>query len=84
MNAEGIELRRVFAERFRGRRVSLGLTQAQLAKRLHVEVQNVGRWESGIRVPGTENIILMSRVLECSTDYLLGVSDHPYTIQAGV
>lgn len=84
MNAEGIELRRVFAERFKRRRLAMGLSQGELAKKLHVEVQNVGRWESGIRVPGTENIILMSRVLECSTDYLLGVSDSPYTIQAGV
>lgn len=74
MNAEGIELRQVFAKRFKTRRLAMGLSQGQLAKQLHVEVQNVGRWESGIRVPGTENIILMASVLQCSTDYLLGCS----------
>lgn len=48
-----------------------GYTQESLAELLNVSRQAVAKWEANIAVPETEKIILLSRVLNVSTDILL-------------
>ena len=47
------------------------LTQEQLAEILNVSRQSVSRWEMDLTFPETEKLIKLSRILECSIDFLL-------------
>ncbi|HEY8348416.1 MAG TPA: helix-turn-helix domain-containing protein [Clostridia bacterium] len=51
-----------------------GLTQEQMAEILEVSRQSVSRWEIDMAFPETEKLIKLSRLLECSIDYLLNES----------
>lgn len=51
------------------------IKQKELAKEIGVMDNVVSYWCKGSRTPNTEQIIKISRVLNVSTDYLLGVSD---------
>lgn len=55
----------------KGRRVEIGLTQAELALRLKTTSQVVSNWERNYSKPTHEDIVNLSEVLEVSTDYLL-------------
>lgn len=48
-----------------------GITQEQLSEILGVSRQSVSRWEMDIAFPETEKLIRLSRLLECSIDFLL-------------
>lgn len=48
-----------------------GYTQEQMAEILEVSRQSVSRWEIDAAFPETEKLIKLSRLLECSVDYLL-------------
>lgn len=52
-----------------------GLTQEQLAEILEVSRQSVSRWEINIAFPETEKLLKLSRLLECSIDFLLNDKD---------
>lgn len=52
-------------------REDAGISQAQLAKRLHISRSSVQAWESGHSYPSTEKLVALSRQLHVSTDYLL-------------
>lgn len=52
-------------------REQAGLSQTELAKRLHVSRSTVQSWESGHTCPCTDKIAALSRLLHTSTDYLL-------------
>lgn len=47
------------------------LTQEQLAEILKVSRQSVSRWEMDVAFPETEKLIKLSKLLDCSIDYLL-------------
>ena len=47
------------------------LTQEQLADILNVSRQSISKWESDTVFPEIEKLIEISRLFECSTDYLL-------------
>lgn len=51
-----------------------GFTQEQMAEILEVSRQSVSRWEIDAAFPETEKLIKLSRLLECSVDYLLNES----------
>ena len=53
-------------------RTRRGLSQEQLAERLHVTRQAVSRWETGETVPDTETLKRLSAVLDVSINTLLG------------
>lgn len=55
-------------------RKRLGMRQVDLANKLGVSVLTVSRWERGINYPTGSQLIKMSRIFDCSTDYLLGTS----------
>ena len=52
-------------------RKELGLTQEEFAGRLGVTRQSVSRWESDLAFPETDKLVTMSKLFNCSVDYLL-------------
>ena len=48
-----------------------GMSQEKLAERLNVSRQAISKWEQGIVVPDTENIIQLSKFFQVSLEYLL-------------
>lgn len=46
-------------------------TQEQLADILGVSRQAVSKWESNITYPETDKLVRMSKLFQCTTDYLL-------------
>ena len=53
-------------------RIQKNISQKQLGEMLGVTYQTISRWENGVMLPTTENLIRLSDVLEVSIDYLLG------------
>lgn len=51
------------------------LTQEQLAEILKVSRQSVSRWEMDVAFPETEKLIKLSKLLDCSIDFLLSEGD---------
>ncbi len=47
------------------------MTQEQLAELLEVSRQSVSKWESNLAFPETEKLLQLSRLFDCSVDYLL-------------
>ncbi len=66
------ERRKQFGARIKSMRKSLGLTQADLAKKIGVTKQAITTYETGIREPSFRNLIKLSRALNVTTDWLLG------------
>lgn len=48
-----------------------GLSQEQLAEKLHVSRQAISKWESGTAVPESEKLLALSAYFGVSVDYLL-------------
>ena len=48
-----------------------GLSQEQLAERLNVSRQAISKWESGISVPESEKLVVISSYFNVSVDYLV-------------
>ena len=48
-----------------------GITQERLSEILKVSRQSVSRWEMDIAFPETDKLIKLSKLLECSIDFLL-------------
>lgn len=60
------------AERLRDLRQKNGLSQKDTAKLLEVSPSIISGYETGERTPSVENLLALSRIYRCSTDYLLG------------
>lgn len=52
-------------------------TQGELAKQLGVSQSTVAMWESGQSKPRADMLIKLSRILNCTTDELLGIEKTP-------
>lgn len=59
-------------ENIKSIRISKGLSQEELAMRLHVVRQTISKWERGLSVPDSDMIISLAKVLETSVSVLLG------------
>ena len=53
-------------------RTKNGLSQDDLAEKLHVTRQAVSRWETGETMPNTETLKLLSKLFDISINTLLG------------
>ena len=53
-------------------RKNKGLSQEELADRLHVVRQTVSKWENGLSVPDADLLVSMAEILETSVSTLLG------------
>ena len=58
-------------KRLRG---AAGLSQEELAGKLHVVRQTVSKWDKGLSVPDADMLIALSRALGCSPAELLGAA----------
>ena len=52
------------AERLKAQREKLGLSQGDVADKLHITRQTVSRWETGKGTPDLENLVLLSEVYQ--------------------
>lgn len=59
------------------RRKLLGLSQDALGENLEVSWQTVSQWESDATIPGADEIIALSQVLDVSVAWLLGAEKLP-------
>lgn len=59
-------------EKLRDLRSKIGLSQRAVAKHLDVSPSIISSYETGERTPSTENLLALSYLYHCSTDYLLG------------
>ena len=62
----------MFQENLRLKRRERGLSQEELASRLHVVRQTISKWEKGISVPDSEQLIKIAVILETTVSELLG------------
>ena len=60
-----------FAEKILSLRTRSGLSQEALADRLMVSRQAVSKWESGVTLPETDKLVVLSNMFGGSLDYLL-------------
>lgn len=51
------------------------LTQEALGDLVGVTKQTISGWERGRRSPSADDLIKLCQVLNCSADYLLGMTD---------
>lgn len=63
----------MIGDRIKNARKEKGLTQDELAARLHVVRQTVSKWESGSSAPDAELLVQLAQALEVTPDRLLGV-----------
>ena len=67
----------MFSENLKAYRKAKGLTQEELAVRLHVVRQTVSKWEKGLSVPDADLLVRLAEVLEVSVSQLLGAPGGP-------
>lgn len=48
-----------------------GLSQAALARKLHISASTLGMYEQGRREPALDTLVLLAQELEVTTDFLL-------------
>lgn len=65
-----------FSERLKELRLESGLSRQNLANKLNVSVRLLSYWENGERECSFDTLIMLSNILNCTTDYLLGKSDY--------
>ena len=61
-----------FGERIKHLRCGMGLTQVQVAERIHISKAMASSYETGIRLPSYDVLIRFARLFGVTTDYLLG------------
>ena len=67
--------RKLFGQKMRLCRERLGLTQAQLAAKSGLEPSAVSFFETGVRLPSLENLLVVADALGESLDTLTGRAD---------
>lgn len=65
----------LFAQRLKELRKEKKLTQAELSKKLEHGYMAVANYESGRNEPSLADLIAICRILDVSSDYLIGISD---------
>lgn len=67
----------MFGENLKNLRTQRGLSQEELAERLHVVRQTVSKWEKGLSVPDADLLIRIAEIFETSVSTLLGDTVEP-------
>lgn len=60
-------------ERLEQARVSLHLSQKEVAAAIGASASVISNYESGERTPSVENLMALASLYRCSADYLLGL-----------
>ena len=63
----------MLGENLRRMRERRGITQEELAERVHVVRQTVSKWEKGISVPDADLLMAVAETLQVSVSDLIGV-----------
>ena len=66
-----------FAKRLKEMRAEKGLSQEELAKKVHSSTNAIGMYETAQRMPREEILERIKGFFGCSYDYLFGFSDDP-------
>lgn len=66
-----------FGNRIKGLREKRGLKQGQFADSIGISRQSMSNYESGKHSPDIDVVVRMADFFGCSTDYLLGLTEHP-------
>lgn len=61
-------------ERIKTKRKQSNLTQTELGKLVNVSSQVISNWERGYSDPSHDDVAMLSLKLNCSTEYLHGIS----------
>jgi transcriptional regulator with XRE-family HTH domain len=67
----------VFSEKLRARADAMGITQADLARRMDLDPRRVGHYMRGLREPDFQTLARLVRVLVTTSDALIGLSAAP-------
>lgn len=72
----------IFGERLKQLRTKRSMTQEELGLIFNppLSQSTLGTYERGLRQPSLENLVILSRYFNVSTDYLLGITDEITTI----
>lgn len=70
----------MIAHRIIALRRKQGMSQAQLARKLHISASAEGKYEQGRRLPSVETLVLMANIFNVSLDYL--ITGHEYTAKS--
>lgn len=73
-----------FDQRIKDLRYEKGLSQKELADRLHITRAAVNAWEMGTAMPSLERIIDIADFFRVSTDFLLGREKAEYVDVKGL
>lgn len=66
----------IFKERLIEARIAKNISQKQLAHLCKVQQSCISKWERGRSYPDLEGLILLTQLLDVSSDYLLGINDY--------
>jgi len=67
----------LLAERLKRLRKARGYTQTDVGKALNITQQQVAKWEMANSDVSSETLTRLSRLLECTSDWLLGLVEAP-------
>lgn len=67
----------MFSKRVKQLRKLSDLTQSDLAKKINSSTSKIAMWETEKRDPTNEDLMMLSKLFNVSTDYLLGITDNP-------
>lgn len=65
----------IFSKRLKELRTAAGYTQQQMADKLNIRQQSYTRYENNVGEPNLSTLVAISKILDVSSDYLLGISD---------
>lgn len=63
--------KKIFGDKLRFYRNKIGITQTELAEKLHISFQAISSWECGNTLPDVDNLCDLSSILGVSLDMLL-------------
>ncbi len=70
-----MEIKKSVGQRLAKARKAAGYTQQQTADKLQIFRQAYARFENGVFELNYEQIILLCKLFDCTSDYLLGLSE---------
>lgn len=62
-------------KRLKDLRKESGMTLKEVASLIGIKLQQVSKWENNITRPEYENLIMLAKIYNVSTDYILGKND---------
>ncbi len=60
-----------------------GLSQMEVARELNVSRQSVSKWETGISVPSTDNLICLSKLFDVPMEHFFSDNENGTTTESG-